>query len=54
MELTKHRVFATLTKKYEIDVEAVDIISAMNQLDEWIADDFEPFEVDAQWILEAN
>lgn len=49
----KHRVFATLTKKYEIDVEAVDPASAIAQLDEWIADDFEPHEVDAKWELEA-
>jgi hypothetical protein len=50
----KHRVFATLTKKYEIDVEADDMVAALAQLDDWISDDFEPFEVDAQWVLETN
>lgn len=52
--MPKHRVFATLTKKYEIDVEAGDMVAALAQLDDWIADDFEPFEVDAQWVLETQ
>jgi hypothetical protein len=52
--MPKHRVFATLTKKYEIDVESVDLVDALTQLDGWIADDFEPFEIDAQWILETQ
>ena len=52
--MSKYRVFATSTKYYEVDVEADDPASAIAKLDEWIEDDFEPFEVNADWKLEAN
>ena len=42
-------VQATLTKTYEISVEAENPEDAITSLDEWIADDFEDFEVGAQW-----
>ena len=52
--MPKYRVFATSTKHYEIDVEAGDPASAIAKLDEWIEDDFEDFEVNADWKLEAS
>jgi hypothetical protein len=54
MELTKYTVFATLTKEYEVEVEASDPAAAIEKLDDWIADDFEPFEVNGEWKLEAR
>ena len=50
----KHTVRATLTRNYEIEVDATDPASAIEKLDDWISDDFEPFEVGAHWQLEAN
>ena len=47
--MTKHIVVATLTKKYQISVEAKNPEDAIASLDEWIADDFEDFEVGARW-----
>jgi hypothetical protein len=52
--MTKHIVRATLTREYEIEVDATDPASAIEKLDDWISDDFEPFEVNAHWQLEAN
>lgn len=50
----KYTVTATLTKTYEIEVDALDPSDAIKQLDNWIADDFEDYETDASWILEAK
>lgn len=52
--MTTYTVSATLTKSYEIEVEAGDPASAIEKLDDWISDDFEPFEVNAVWELEAH
>ena len=48
-----HTVTATLTKTYQIKVAATDPQNAINQLDDWIADDFEQFETGAKWDFEA-
>jgi hypothetical protein len=47
--MTKHLVVATLTKEYEISVEAENPEDAIASLDDWIADDFEEFETGARW-----
>jgi hypothetical protein len=51
--MAKMVVRATLTKNYEVEVEAKDGMDAIKKLDDWIADDFEDFEVDARWDFEA-
>lgn len=51
--MDKFIVRATLTKNYEIEVEAEDEMDAIKQLDDWIADDFEDYEVGARWDFEA-
>jgi hypothetical protein len=50
----KYTVTATLTKTYEVEVEALDPALAIRSLDGWIFDDFEDYETDASWILEAK
>lgn len=40
---------ATRTHWYEVEVEALNEEDAYRQLDEWIADDFEEYETNAQW-----
>jgi hypothetical protein len=52
-KMAKFTVRATLTKDYEIEVEATDEMDAIKKLDDWIADDFEDFEVGARWDFEA-
>jgi phosphotransferase system HPr-like phosphotransfer protein len=47
--MPKFTVHATLTKKYEIEVVATDESQAIAALDEWIADDFDDFEVSVGW-----
>lgn len=47
--MAKFIVMATLTKEYEVSVEADDEDDAMKKLDDWIADDFEDFEVNGKW-----
>lgn len=49
----KFVVKATLTKYYEVEVKATDEADAIAQLDDWIADDFEDFEVGAKWDFKA-
>jgi hypothetical protein len=51
--MAKMTVRATLTKNYEVEVEAEDGMDAIKQLDDWIADDFEDYEVGARWDFEA-
>jgi hypothetical protein len=51
--MAKFIVRATLTKDYEVEVEANDEMDAIKKLDDWIADDFEDFEVGARWDFEA-
>lgn len=52
--MEKFIVRATLTKHYEVEVKAEDAMKAIESLDEWIADDFEDFEVGAKWDFEAS
>ena len=52
--MPKYTVFATLTKQYEVDVEADDPEQAIEKLDDWMAEDFEPFEVNGKWDMEAR
>jgi len=51
--MPKFTVKATLTKEYEVEVEAANEADAIASLDEWIADDFEDFETSASWEFEA-
>ena len=52
--MDKYTVFATLTKEYEVEVKANNPAQAIEKLDDWIADDFEPFQVNGKWELEAR
>ena len=52
--MTTYTVTATLTKTYEIKVDAADAVNAISSLDDWIADDFEEYETGAQWTMEAK
>jgi hypothetical protein len=52
-ELSTYTITATLTKTYEIKVLAKDPQNAIDQLDEWISDDFEEFETSATWEFKA-
>ena len=47
--MPKFIIEATRTHWYTIEVEAVDEDDAYHKLDDWISDDFEPFETNAQW-----
>lgn len=52
--MLKYTVTATLTRNYEVEVHANDPAQAIEKLDDWMAEDFEPFEVTAKWELEAH
>jgi len=54
LHLSGRCVEATLTKNYEVEVEANSPMEAIESLDEWIADDFEGYEVGAKWDFEAK
>jgi phosphotransferase system HPr-like phosphotransfer protein len=46
-------VRATRTIVYEIPAEGKDAMDAIKQLDDWISDDFEGYEVSGRWDFEA-
>jgi hypothetical protein len=50
----KYTITAKQIKHYEIEVEATDPASAIDSLDDWIAEDFENFQVNGKWELEAH
>jgi hypothetical protein len=52
--MATYTITATLTKTYEVKVEAADSAAAIAALNDWIADDFEQFETGAQWVMEAK
>lgn len=52
--MPKHAVTAVRTTTYEVEVDADSPASAIDKLDDWISDDFEPFEVAGHWTLEAR
>jgi phosphotransferase system HPr-like phosphotransfer protein len=45
---------ATRSHRYSIEVEAKDEEEALASLDDWIADDFEEYETNAQWEFEVR
>lgn len=50
----EYSVIATRTHTYEIKVRANSQEDAYASLNDWIADDFEPFEIDARWDFQIN
>jgi hypothetical protein len=52
--MAKYKVTATRTHWYEVEVEADSEMDAIKSLDDWIADDFEDYETNAQWDFEAD
>lgn len=52
-KLIEYTVTARLMNTYEIKVMATDESSALDSLDEWVAEDFEDFIINQQWDLEA-
>lgn len=50
--MPKYIIEATRTHWYSVEVDAVDELSAYAELDDWISDDFEDFETNAQWEFE--
>lgn len=50
--MPKYIVNAMVQIEYNVPVEAEDESAAMQALDEWIIDDFEPYKEHAQWDFE--
>lgn len=49
-----YSVIATRTHTYEIKIRANSQEEALSGFDDFIADDFEPFETNAEWNFEIN
>ena len=47
-------VKAVRLQEFEVPVEAEDMEAALRSLDDWIADDFEPFATYGEWQLEVS
>lgn len=51
--MPKYTVIAKSLNTYEVEVEAPDAAAALASLDDWNSDDFENYQVNGQWDLEA-
>ena len=47
--MSKYVIDAIRTHYYTVEVEAEDELDALSQLDDWEADDFEPYQTNAMW-----
>lgn len=52
--MPKFEVEATLTKRYKIAIDAENASAAIDKLDGWISDDFEGYQIAAEWQFEAS
>lgn len=52
--MNTYRITATLIKQHEIDVVAESKTAAYNSLNGWISDDFEDYEINAEWRFETE
>lgn len=50
--MPKFIIEAERTHWYEVEIEAEDEYAAIEEIREWISDDFEDYEVNAQWAFE--
>ena len=50
----KFVVQATQTKHFEIPVEATNAAEAQAKIEDWIEDDFEDFQTQAEWQIEVG
>ena len=52
--MPKYLVTAYRIAEYQVEVEAENERSALESLDNWVSDDFEDYEVQVEWTLEAD
>ena len=52
--MPRYVVTAKATRLYEIELEADDELDAYAQLDEWQAEDFEPYAIDGNWEFDVQ
>ncbi len=52
--MTVYTINATRTQDYQFDIEADSETDAMDQIKDWIADDFESYEKTSKWDFEIN
>jgi hypothetical protein len=52
--MAKYSIEATRTHFYTVEVEANDEMDAISKLDDWLAEDFEDYETNAQWDFDAT
>lgn len=52
--MSAFKVRATLTREYEITVDASSEEAAIDLIDDWIADDFDKYQVSARWEFAAG
>lgn len=50
----KYVVHATQTKEFEVPVEALNAAEALAKVENWIQDDFEDFQTQAEWSMEVG
>lgn len=52
--MSKYLITAVLQVEYQIPVEAADESGALEVLDEWIDDDFKPYQTNAVWDFDVQ
>ena len=51
--MTKYTIDAVRTHWYTVEVDAADEVAALDEVRDWMADDFEDYETRAEWNFEA-
>lgn len=52
--MPKYYLTAIRTTTYEVSLEADSLEEALKAVDDWIADDFEPYQTDNRWSINAD
>ena len=52
--MNKYLVTATMQVEYQVPVEAKNEYEAIKKLDDWIDDDFQPYQTNAVWDIFAQ
>lgn len=52
--MPKYYLTAVRTTVYEVSLEADSLEDALESVDDWIADDFEPYQTSNHWSIDAD
>lgn len=52
--MPKYAIYATRTNWYKVEVEATNKDQAYKQVEDWVSDDFEDYQTQAEWYFDVE